>query len=55
VPADYKNEIVITAEEKKRGIFKTPNGKGKFLRGLRLVTPVCPYRISEQKAKTEEQ
>ena len=44
VPADYENKIVISREDRLKGIFKTSNGRGKFLSGLRIVAPNYPHR-----------
>ena len=53
VPKDYVNNIELTREQRRNGIFKTANGIGKFIGGLNLVL-TYPYRISEQEAKAEE-
>ena len=44
VPADYENKIVISREDRLKGIFKTPTGKGMFLGSSGLVVPTYPYK-----------
>jgi hypothetical protein len=52
VPADYENKIKITREQQLKGIFKTSNGRGKFLSGLRIVAPIYPYRKDESNTES---